>query len=69
MPAETPDALAEAAKRLKEDRALRETLTRNSLEAAPLYSRKRQAREMLEVLELAAAGRGAEAGERVKGVA
>lgn len=69
VPAEDPDGLAAAAKRLMDDEALRQSLTRRSLGAAPLYSRERQAREMLDVLDLAAGGRGAEAGDRVKGVA
>jgi len=67
--AEDPDALAAAARRLMKDAPLRRDLTRNSLEAAPLYSRERQAREMLDVLDLAARGEGATVGEKVKGVA
>jgi glycosyltransferase involved in cell wall biosynthesis len=62
VPAEDPSALAEAVLKLTHDADLRRTLATRGLEAAPLHSRERQAREMIEVLELAAAGRGSEAG-------
>ncbi len=66
--AEDPVALAEAVRNLAKDGALRKSLSENSLAAAPLYSRERQAREMLEVLRFAASGEGAQAGRRVEGV-
>jgi putative colanic acid biosynthesis glycosyltransferase WcaI len=69
IPAEDPDALAIAVKKLKDDPALLSDLSAQSLAAAPRFSRERQAREMEMVLELAASGQGAQAGLRVKGVA
>lgn len=66
--AEDPDALAGAVRNLSENLDLRQSLAERSLAAAPLYSRERQAREMIEVLQLAASGKGGEAGLRVKGV-
>ncbi|MBT3358082.1 MAG: glycosyltransferase family 4 protein [Rhodospirillales bacterium] len=66
--AEDPDALAEAVRNLAENSDLRKSLAEKSLAAAPLYSRERQAREMIEVLELAASGKGGEAGRRIEGV-
>jgi glycosyltransferase involved in cell wall biosynthesis len=64
--AENPDALADAVRRLRDD-TLRKSLAERSLAAAPRQSRERQARDMLRVLELAASGRGAEAGVHVTG--
>ncbi|MBL6928371.1 MAG: glycosyltransferase family 4 protein [Rhodospirillales bacterium] len=66
--AQDADALANAVRNLSENTDLRKSLAGNSLAAAPLYSRERQAREMIEVLELAASGKGGEAGLRIKGV-
>jgi glycosyltransferase involved in cell wall biosynthesis len=69
VPAEDPEALAEAVLRLMHDDALRRAFAQRSLSAAPLHSRERQAREMLEVLTLAVEGRGFEAGRVGAGVA
>ncbi len=60
--AQDPDALAEAVRRLMYDSETRRTLAAQSLAAAPKHTRETQARKMLAVLELAAAGRGAEVG-------
>ena len=60
VPAEDPGALAEATINLLEDDALRRTYGERSLAAAPLHTRERQARQMIEVLDLAAQGRGGE---------
>ena len=54
-----PAALADAVRRLKDDPQTRRALAAGGLAAAPGFSRERQARQMLAVLELAAAGRGA----------
>jgi glycosyltransferase involved in cell wall biosynthesis len=62
VPAEDPDALAQAVRRLMYDSETRRTLAAQSLAAAPEYTRENQARKMLAVLELAAAGRGSEVG-------
>ena len=62
VPAEDPDALAQAVRRLMYDSEARRTLAAQSLAAAPKHTRENQARKMLAVLELAAAGRGAEVG-------
>ena len=62
VPAEDPDALAQAIRRLMYDSEARRTLAAQSLAAAPKHTRENQARKMLAVLELAAAGRGAEVG-------
>ena len=62
VPAEDPDALAQAVRRLMHDSETRRTLAAQSLAAAPKHTRESQARKMLAVLELAAAGRGAEVG-------
>ena len=62
VPAEDPDALAQAVRRLMYDSEARRTLAAQSLAAAPKHTRENQARQMLAVLELAAAGRGAEVG-------
>jgi glycosyltransferase involved in cell wall biosynthesis len=56
-----PAALADAVRRLKDDPQTRRALAARGLAAAPGFSRERQARQMLAVLELAAAGRGAAA--------
>lgn len=52
-----PKALAAAAARLAEDAPLRQALATASHEAAPRYSRERQARDMLAVLAAAAEDR------------
>ena len=62
VPAEDPDALAQAVRRLMYDSEARRALAAQSLAAAPKHTRENQARKMLAVLELAAAGRGAEVG-------
>ena len=60
VPAEDPPALAGAAIKLYEDDALCRAYSISSLAAAPLYTRERQARQMIEVLDLAAQRRGSE---------
>ena len=60
VPAEDPDALARATMKLLEDDALRRAYGERSLAAAPLHTRERQARRMIEVLDLASQGRGGE---------
>ena len=60
--AEDPDALAGAVVKLMKEDDTRRALARRSLAAAPRHSREHQARLTIEVLELAAAGRGDEAG-------
>jgi len=62
VPAENPEALADAAKSLHADQEKRDRLAKASLAAAPSHSREAQAREMLRVLEMAAAGDGHRAG-------
>ena len=62
VPAEDPDALAQAIRRLMYDSEARRALAAQSLAAAPKHTRENQARKMLAVLKLAAAGRGAEVG-------
>ncbi len=58
-------ALAEAVRRLAGDGTTRKRLAANSLAAAPRFSRERQARHMLGVLELSAGRRGDEAATTV----
>ena len=58
VPAEDPDALAAAVVRLAEGDDLRAELARNALTASVKYSRRRQAEEMLQVLEIASFGWG-----------
>ena len=65
VPAEDPDALAGAVMKLMKEDDTRRALARRSLEAAPRHSREHQARLTIEVLGLAAAGRGGEAGRSV----
>jgi len=62
VPAENPEALAAAVMTLMSGGALRQALAEKSLGSAPSHSREEQARQMLAVLELAASGRGSEAG-------
>ncbi len=63
VPAEDPAALAGAVVRLMGDDALRRGLAERSHRAAPSHSRENQARRMIRVLEMAAAGDGGEAGK------
>lgn len=53
VPPGRPELLAEAVRRLAHDRGLRQKLGENSRNAAPLYSRERQAEKTLEVLRRA----------------
>ena len=65
VPPENPDALARAAERLADDAPLRAALAAASLAAAPFHTRRRQAEEMLQALEIAAAGWGDRAGKEM----
>lgn len=65
IPAEDPKALAEAATRLCDEPGLRSRLAKQSLKSAPLHSREQQAKQMIDVLEAAATGRGAIVADRV----
>jgi len=56
VPAEDPDALAGAVRRLRDDRELLRSLAAASLAAAPSHSRETQARDMMAVLQSAAEG-------------
>ncbi|MBC8269443.1 MAG: glycosyltransferase family 4 protein [Rhodospirillaceae bacterium] len=56
--AEDPDALAAAVTHLSGDKALCQTFATAALAAAPDHSRETQAREMLDVLQMAAGGEG-----------
>ncbi len=60
--AEDPASLAETVVRLANEDGLRQDLARNALAAAPGHSRLRQAEDMLQALEIAAAGWGHRAG-------
>jgi putative colanic acid biosynthesis glycosyltransferase WcaI len=60
---EDPAALADAVRRLMADAPLRRALGLRAREAAPRYSRRRQADTMLAVLEAAAQGQGAAAAD------
>jgi glycosyltransferase involved in cell wall biosynthesis len=51
VPAGDPEALANAARQLKEDGELRARLAQKSRASAPLHSRERQAEEMIAVLK------------------
>ena len=64
VPAGDPDALAAAAARMKDDPTLFGQLSLDSHAAAARHSRKVQAVEMLQTLELAAAGHGKKVGLR-----
>jgi glycosyltransferase involved in cell wall biosynthesis len=68
VPPGDPAALAQAAERLADDPELRAKLAAASLAAAPFHSRRRQAEEMLRVLEFAAAG-GGDRAEAISGTA
>ena len=61
VPAQDPNALAEAVEKLADDAEGLKTLADNSLAAAPSHSREYQARHMAAVLEGAAARLGNEA--------
>lgn len=61
VPPEDPAALADAVAGLMDDGAALKAFAEKALKAAPSFSREAQARHMIEVLELAQAGRGAEA--------
>ncbi len=65
VPPEDPDALARTAERMAGDAQLRATLAAASLAAAPFHTRRRQAEEMLQALEIAAAGWGDRAGQEM----
>ena len=58
VPAENPVALAEAVLKLRKSNATRRDFATRSLAAAPLHTRERQARQMIEVLRMVSAGRG-----------
>ena len=62
VPAEDPEALVEAILRLERDNSLRNKLAEAGRGSAHKYTRRRQAEEMLQVLEIAAAGWGDRAG-------
>jgi glycosyltransferase involved in cell wall biosynthesis len=57
VPAEDPKELASAILFLKENRQILHHLSRRSCEAAPRYSRERQARDMLATLHASLAGK------------
>lgn len=58
VPPGAPEALAEAAQSLADNASMRETYAKNSLAAAPEYSRETQARHMIAVTEQVIAGKG-----------
>jgi len=60
---ENPKALADAAQKLCDDKALLKKLKVHSLAAAPLHSREKQAQQMIDVLIAAAEGRGGSVGK------
>ena len=60
-----PAALADAVRRLAGDAKTRKAFAAKGLAAAPRFSRERQARDMLGVLELSASRRGNEAAAAV----
>lgn len=62
VPAEQPDRLAHTAVRLADKPQLLDMLGRNGSAVSGRFSRRRQAEEMMQVLEIAAAGDGARAG-------
>jgi colanic acid biosynthesis glycosyl transferase WcaI len=57
VPPGDPPALVEAVRRLRDDRQARQIIAQCSLAAAPLYSRERQAKKMLNVLEAVVYGK------------
>ena len=64
VPPEDPVALADAIRSLHTQAGARARLSSESLAAAPAHSRETQARDMLRVLEIAAAGQGHLAGTK-----
>ena len=66
VPPENPTALANAVRALSTEPSKLARLSAASLAAAPRHSRELQARNMLRVLELAAAGRGDRAGAEIQ---
>ena len=62
VPAEDPDRLADAVLTLMNDAAARHRFAERSLAAAPLHTRERQARQMIRVLEMVHAEKGADVG-------
>ena len=62
VPAEDPSALADAVLTLARDPKALQAYATAALQAAPTHSRESQAREMLDVLKLAASGQGSRAG-------
>ena len=62
VPAEAPDALAEAILDMMNSKEALDAFAESSLAAAPLHTRERQARQMIRVLEMVDAGRGGEVG-------
>ena len=65
VPAENPSLLAGAIRTLRDDPAKRAHLSASCLAAAPTHSRETRAREMLQVLEMAAAGKGRDVASRI----
>ncbi|MEE9544223.1 MAG: glycosyltransferase family 4 protein [Rhodospirillales bacterium] len=62
VPAEDPDALAAAVRKLMTESEVRAAFAKKSFEAAPSYSREQQARRMIEVLEMVIRGLGGQIG-------
>jgi colanic acid biosynthesis glycosyl transferase WcaI len=62
VPPVQPDKLAQAIREMANDPVLCNTLVANALENVPHHSRRRQAEQMLQVLEISAKGWGAKAG-------
>lgn len=69
VPSENPAALAESARRLMRDDALRARLAAGALAAAPRHSRAFQARAMIEALQAATTGAGDQAATRTETLA
>jgi colanic acid biosynthesis glycosyl transferase WcaI len=65
VPAEEPAALVDAVLALASDRDMLRRFARNSTKAAKVYTRERQARDMIAVLEKVLAGEGAQAAAAV----
>ena len=62
VPAEDPDALAAAVRKLMTESGIRAAFAKKSLKAAPSYSRQHQARRMIEILEMVIGGSGGQIG-------
>jgi glycosyltransferase involved in cell wall biosynthesis len=62
VPPADPEALAKAVRTLRDQKNVLRTYARNARAGASQHSRERQARDMLDALLLAAAGRGSQAG-------